>query len=66
MSTDVVRTAHHVTRHNTPIHNILSTSPQLSVSQKALETLPDDNNNIYYLQLGFHPVAVNSLHVHNL
>jgi hypothetical protein len=36
---DVVR-AHHVTKHNTPIHNILSTTPQLSISQKALGTLP--------------------------
>jgi hypothetical protein len=35
---------HHVTRHNTPIHNILSTAPQLSISQKALGTLPDDGN----------------------
>jgi hypothetical protein len=35
---------HHVTRHNTPIHNILSTAPQLSISQKALETLPEDGN----------------------
>jgi hypothetical protein len=35
---------HHVTRHNTPIHNILSTAPQLSISQKALETLPEDAN----------------------
>jgi hypothetical protein len=26
---------HHVTRHNTPIHNILSTATQLSISQKA-------------------------------
>jgi hypothetical protein len=33
---------HHVTRHNTPIHNILSTAPQLSTSQKALETLLED------------------------
>jgi hypothetical protein len=40
---DVVR-AHHVTRHNTPIHNILSIAPQLSISQKALGTLPDDDN----------------------
>ena len=38
MSSDVV------TRHNTPIHNILSTAPQLSVSQKALETFPEDGN----------------------
>jgi hypothetical protein len=35
---------HHVTRHNTPIHHILSTAPQLSISQKALGTLPDDGN----------------------
>jgi hypothetical protein len=33
-----------VTRHNTPIHIILSTPPQLSISQKALETLPEDGN----------------------
>jgi hypothetical protein len=36
--------ARHVTRHNTLIHNILSTAPQLSVSQKALGTLPEDGN----------------------
>jgi hypothetical protein len=36
---------HHVTKHITPIHNILSTAPQLSISQKALGTLPDDDNN---------------------
>jgi hypothetical protein len=35
---------HHVTKHNTPIHNILSTAPQLSVSQKALGMLPVDSN----------------------
>jgi hypothetical protein len=35
---------HHVTRHNTPIHNILPTAPQLSNSQKALGTLPVDGN----------------------
>jgi hypothetical protein len=38
------RLDHHVTRHNTPIHNILSTAPQLRISQKALGTLPDDGN----------------------
>jgi hypothetical protein len=32
---------HHVTRHNTPIHNILSTAPELS---KALGTLPVECN----------------------
>jgi hypothetical protein len=36
------RTAHHVTRHNTPIHNILSTAPQLSISPKVLGTLPNE------------------------
>jgi hypothetical protein len=35
---------HHVTKHNTPIHNILSTAPQLIVSQKALGALPEDGN----------------------
>jgi hypothetical protein len=35
---------HHVTRLNTPIHNILSTAPQLIISQKALGTLPEDGN----------------------
>jgi hypothetical protein len=37
---------HHVTRRNTPIHNILSTAPQLSISQKALGTHPEDGNVI--------------------
>jgi hypothetical protein len=35
---------HHTTRHNTPIHNIQSTAPQLSISQKALGTLSEDGN----------------------
>jgi hypothetical protein len=35
---------HHVTKHNTPIHNFLSTAPQLSISRRALETLPEDEN----------------------
>jgi hypothetical protein len=35
---------HHITRHNMPIHNILSTAPQLSISQKALGTHPEDAN----------------------
>jgi hypothetical protein len=34
VSSDVVRT----------IHNILLTAPQLRISQKALETLPEDGN----------------------
>jgi hypothetical protein len=36
----------HAFRRNTPIHNILSTTPQLSISQKALGTLPEDGNVI--------------------
>jgi hypothetical protein len=36
VSSDVVRGAHHVTRHNT--------APSLSISQKALGTLPEDGN----------------------
>jgi hypothetical protein len=35
---------YHVTRHNTPIHNILSPATQLSISQKALGTLPENVN----------------------
>jgi hypothetical protein len=35
---------HHVTRHNPPIQNNLSTAPQLSISQKALGTLLDDGS----------------------
>jgi hypothetical protein len=35
---------HHATTHNTPIRNILSTAPQLSISQKALGKLPKDGN----------------------
>src|SRR5215470_16763943 len=45
VSSDVVRmctTSLDTTRHN--IHNILSTAPQLSISQKTLGTLPDDGN----------------------
>jgi hypothetical protein len=40
----VPRTTPLATRHNTRIHNILSTAPQLSISQKALGTLPEDDN----------------------
>src|SRR5215510_11829324 len=35
---------HHATRYNTPIHNIPSTAPQLTISQKPLGTLPEDGN----------------------
>jgi hypothetical protein len=40
----VTWSVHHVTRHNTPIHNIVSTAPQLSISHKALGTIPEDGN----------------------
>jgi hypothetical protein len=43
VSCNLVRT-HHVTRQNAFIHNVLSTAPQLSISQKALGTLPEDGN----------------------
>jgi hypothetical protein len=46
VSSGVVITTHHATRHNTPIHSILLTAPQLSVSQKALGTFPEDDNVI--------------------
>jgi hypothetical protein len=35
---------HHVTRHNTPIHNIILTASQLSTSQKAQGMLPEDGS----------------------
>jgi hypothetical protein len=35
---------YHVTRHNTHIRNILSTAPQLSITQKALGTLSEGGN----------------------
>jgi hypothetical protein len=35
---------YHVTEHNTPIHNIISTAPQFSVYQKSLGSLPEDGN----------------------
>jgi hypothetical protein len=34
----------HDTRHNIPIPNVLSTALQLSISQKALGTLPEEGN----------------------
>ena len=44
MSSDVVCCAHHITRHNMHIRNILSTAPQLSISQKTLGMIPEDGN----------------------
>jgi hypothetical protein len=46
VSSDVVCNVHHVTRLNMPFHNILSTAPQLSISQKAQGMLPEDGNVI--------------------
>jgi hypothetical protein len=40
----VTRCVHHASRKNTPIHNILSIPPQLSISQTALGTLAEDGN----------------------
>jgi hypothetical protein len=44
MCSGMVRGAHHAARRDTPIHNILSTAPQLSIIQKTLGALPDDGN----------------------
>jgi hypothetical protein len=35
---------HHITKYYTPIQNILSMAPHLSISQKALGTFPEDGN----------------------
>jgi hypothetical protein len=43
VSSDVV-CMHHVARKITPIQNIVSTAPQLSISQKALVTFSEDGN----------------------
>jgi hypothetical protein len=43
---EVVRmrtTSHHVTKHNTPIHNMLPTA-KLRITQTALGTHPEDGN----------------------
>jgi hypothetical protein len=34
---------------DSPIHNILSTAPQLNISQKAQGTLPEDGNVMPYI-----------------
>jgi hypothetical protein len=47
VSSDMVRavhTAHHATRHITPIHIIVSTASQLIIAHKALGMLPEDGN----------------------
>jgi hypothetical protein len=43
-SSDVVRGAYHVIRYSTPIHNNVSTAPQLNISQKSLGPFPEDGN----------------------
>ena len=40
----IFSSAHHVTRHNTTIHDIVSTAFQLTISQKALDILFEDGN----------------------
>jgi hypothetical protein len=40
----VVITTHDANRHNTLIHNFLSTAPQLTISQKTQGTLLEDGN----------------------
>jgi hypothetical protein len=44
LPSDMVHTTHHITRHNMSIHNILSTAPQLRISEKALGMFPEDGN----------------------
>jgi hypothetical protein len=41
---DLKIATHYVTKHKTAIHKILSTAPQMSISQKALGMLPEDGN----------------------
>jgi hypothetical protein len=36
----------HITKYNTPIHNILPTAPQLSISEITLGSFPEDGNAI--------------------
>jgi hypothetical protein len=45
VSSDVV-CKHHVTTHNTLIHNILSNAPQLNMSQKAIGALPENSKGM--------------------
>jgi hypothetical protein len=42
----IVTWKHHVTKHKTPIHNILSTAAHLNISKKALATPAEDGNVI--------------------
>jgi hypothetical protein len=60
----------HVTKHNTPIHNILSTAPQLSISQKALGMLPDDGNvmlkHAWRFQIAMDHVTKHNTPIHNI
>jgi hypothetical protein len=51
VSSDMVYT-HHNTRQNMPIHNILLTAPQLSISQRVLGTLPEDGNVVMPKHVG--------------
>jgi hypothetical protein len=44
VSSDMVRIRTTSLGDNTPIHNLLSTAPQLNISPKALGTLSEDGN----------------------
>jgi hypothetical protein len=48
-----------VTRHNTPIHNILSPTPQFSISQKTLGKLPEDGNVMPKHVRSYHTELIN-------
>ena len=52
--------------HNTPIHNILSTAPQLNISQKALGTLHDDGNVSSDVVRAAHHVTRHNTPIHNI
>ena len=57
---------HHVTRHNTTIHNVLSTAAQLSISQKAPGTLPEDGNVMPKNEIATHHVTRHNTLIHNI
>jgi hypothetical protein len=53
--------AHHGPRHTMSLPTILSTAPQLSVSQKALGTLPDDVNMNAEICKNYHTKLINRM-----
>jgi hypothetical protein len=67
MSSDVVRftrDTHHVTRHNTPIHNILSTAPQLSISQRELLRTHAHTHTLLHTHTHTHIATYTRTHTH--